>query len=159
MGLLLGHNRYWLGWGKNGLNWHLQMRDGQNCICFFVPSHSWKKVYEIDTICSSAHLFPRTDHLFACLHCLLCSCTHSFTCSLTQELMGKGFMSMNWMHRFHALSTHSASVWCLSKTYSLTVQSAGNVRNVHNCMAVVGLQNAPKSFFPDKILLETLQAS
>ena len=81
------------------------------------------------------------------LHCLLCSRAHSFTCSLAQELMGKGFMSMNWMRRFHALSTHSASVWCLSKTYSLIVQSAGNVQNVQNCMAVEGLQNAPKSFF------------
>ena len=47
----------------------------------FYPSHSRKKVYEIQAICSSAHSFSHTDHLFAC-SALLASLTRSFLCSL-----------------------------------------------------------------------------
>ena len=146
MVLLLGHNRYQLGWGKKWA-WLTSSKERWSklyLLRLFLLSFSEKKHMKLTPF---APLLTRSLALITCLlalHCLLCSRAHSFSCSLAQEHMGKGFMSMNWMRRFDAVSTHSASVWCLSKTYSLIVQSAGNVQN---CMAVEGLQNAPKSFF------------
>ena len=51
------------------------------------------------------HLLP--THSLA-LHCLLCSQTllHSLAHSLVPTLMGKRFMSINWMRRFYKVSTH-----------------------------------------------------
>ena len=58
-----------------------------------------------------ARLLAPLIHSLA-LHCSLCSRTplRSFVCSLahsiTPELMGKWFMSMNWMRRFHIIWTN-----------------------------------------------------
>ena len=63
--------------------------------------------------------FPRLHRKLICLLCTACcaralrcarSCARSLAHSLALELMGKSFMSMNWMRRFHTIATHCASV-------------------------------------------------
>ena len=61
----------------------------------FLFSFSEKKYMKLTPFTPS---LTRSLALITCLlalHFLLCSRAHSFTCSLAQELMGKGFMSMN----------------------------------------------------------------
>ena len=81
------------------------------------PLHSGLKLYEIDVYSTgpfarslARSLAPLTHSLAP--HCSLCSRAplRSFAHSLASELMGKRFMSMNLMRRFHTISTHCASV-------------------------------------------------
>ena len=75
----------------------------------------WNRRVEYSTIHSSIRSFVRTPHSFAKLRTARTarglrtrSFVRSLTHSLTRELMGKRFMLMNWMRRFHAVSTHCA---------------------------------------------------
>ena len=78
------------------------------------PPHRKQKHYEIDA--SSIGPFTRplthTSHSLACSALLaLPACAYSYVHSLSSSWERR--LSMNWMRRFHAVSTHCAMLICL----------------------------------------------
>ena len=73
----------------------------------------WNRRVEYWATRSSVRSFTRTAHSFTC-SALLASLArsaaliHSLACSLTLKLMGKRFLSTNWMRWFYTVSSHCA---------------------------------------------------
>ena len=104
------------------VDWDPEIDRQNDSTILILPHYCYSEPRKIGTLVLGHSLVRSLIRPHRSLICLLRTarfahalhCAHSFVRSLARslapELMGKSFLFMNWMRRFHAVLTHSAAV-------------------------------------------------